>query len=231
MRSRSKKRKRTFAFFTILSLIFFGPLLTAASTAPRAGVRATTGSAAGAPQTEYKFDSRLSACYDKINLLTRHYLSQDNDHAYQYLGGGAFARGPLAADDQKWHLAMGDRELQVDMKTGACSTVSESAGGITMQKFVAEKLATSIRAFRAQLEALKESGSDAVVLKAGLEKFEKDIKDVLNTCQSVPKNETGEGVPPWLMAAASVTRQALRPLSADLHSGLGGPSTAPPLSQ
>lgn len=184
--------------------------------------------ASAAPPAEPKpFDQRLNGCYFKINLLSKYFLPQDDDHAFQYVGGGDFARGPLSEDDQFWHLATGDREVLVDMKSGQCTSKSGQTTGMTSQKFVEEKLAAVVRAFEAQIDALEQSDQDSVLARAHLEKFEESLRNVMRQCQSILRKENAEGTPRWLSTVVDKTRSALNVLASRMRSGREHTPVAP----
>ena len=173
------------------------------------------------------FDQRLNSCYFKIDTLSKFFIPQDDDHAFQDMGGGAFARGPLTPDDQYWHLATGDREVLVDMKSGQCGAKSGQATGMTTQKFVEEKLNSAVRAFEAQLGALEQSDQDSILARAQLEKFEESLRNVMRQCQSIPRKENAEGTPRWLSSAIDRTRNTLNALASRLHAGHDRAPAAP----
>ena len=194
---------------------------------PRATNAAVRPLAAAAAPESKPFDQRLNGCYFKIDSLSKYFLPQDDDHAFQYMGGGAFARGPLSEDDQFWHLATGDREVLVDMKSGQCASKSGQTTGMTSQKFVEEKLAAAVRGFEAQIDALKQSDQDSVLAKAHLEKFEESLRNVMSQCQSIPRKENAEGTPRWLSSAIDKTRSALNVLASRMRSGREHTPVAP----
>ena len=149
------------------------------------------------------------ACALELENMPRYVVPAPG--AFRYVGAGAYSHGPMGSGDRSVHVALADREINVDAVTGNCSTPQPP--GPTAHQLIFGQLETAVMTYKLRVKLAKDSKNDEAL--SGTQNFKNWLSDTLNKCSGF-SNPRGIA-PGWL-----------KPKLDDLRRQLMQISTAPP---